>query len=101
MTVEIKGHSVGFNAESNYDQINIWNEFDAKSGISYYKTTNATITTDLKESIEYYGGIIEFNSTYHESDAVYQELDRVLDDYPLISAQWIVQTYHTGFTNLR
>ncbi len=100
MVVEIKGNSVGFNAESNYDQINIWNEFDAKSGRSYYKTTNKTITTDLKESIEYYLGIIEGDSAYLESDVVYQELDVVLNDYPLISTDWIAQVYHTGFTNL-
>jgi len=101
MIVEIKGNSVGFNTEYNQDHIIIWNEFDAKSGKSYYEITNTTITTDLEDSIEYYLGIIEGNSTYYESDAVYQELDKVLDDYPLISAQWIVQTYHTGFTNLR
>jgi hypothetical protein len=101
MIVEIKGNSVGFNVEYDLDRIIIWNEFDAKSGKSYYETTNKTITTDLKESIEYYLEIIEGNSTYHESDAVYQEIDRALDTYPLISAEWVAQVYHTGFTNLR
>ena len=100
MIVEIKGNSVGFNTEYDQDHIIIWNEFDAKLGKSYYETTNTTITTDLKESIEYYLGIIEGNSTYYESDAVYQELDRVLEEYPLISTEWIAQVYHTGFTNL-
>jgi hypothetical protein len=100
MIVEIKGNSVGFNTEYDQDHIFIWNEFDAKSGKSYYETTNTTITTDLKESIEYYLGIIEGTSTYYESDTVYQELDKVLEKYPLISAEWIAQVYHTGFTNL-
>ena len=100
MIVEIKGNSVGFNTEYDLDRIIIWNEFDVKSGKSYYETTNETITTDLKESIEYYLEIIESNSTYHESDAVYQELDMVLEKYPLISAEWITQVYHTGFKNL-
>jgi hypothetical protein len=97
---EIKGHSVGFNVESNYDQINIWNEFDAKSGKVYNETTNTTLTTDLNECVENYIGIIESYSAYLESDTVYQELDMVLEDYPLISTEWVAQVYHTGFTNL-
>jgi hypothetical protein len=97
---EIKGHSVGFNVESNYDQINIWNEFDAKSGKVYNETTNTILTTDLNECVENYIGIIESYSAYLESDTVYQELDMVLEDYPLISTEWIAQVYHTGFTNL-
>jgi hypothetical protein len=101
MIVEIEGYSVGFNTEFNYDQINIWNEFNAKSGRAYYRTTNTTITTDLKESIEYYNVMIESNSSYLESDVVYQKLDAVLEEYPLISTDWIAQVYHTGFTNLR
>jgi hypothetical protein len=24
----------------------------------------------------------------------------VLEDYPLISTEWVAQVYHTGFTNL-
>jgi hypothetical protein len=98
--VEIKGHSVGFNVESNYDQINIWNEFDAKSGKVYNETTNTIITTDLNECIENYIGIIESYSAYLESDEVYQELDVILEEYPLISTEWIAQVYHTGFTIL-
>jgi hypothetical protein len=97
---EIKGHSVGFNVESNYDQINIWNEFDAKSGKVYNETTNTILTTDLNECVENYIGIIESYSAYLESDTVYQELDMVLEDYPLISTEWVAQVYHTGFTNL-
>jgi len=97
---EIKGRSVGFNVESDYDQINIWNEFEAKSGKVYNETTNTILTTDLKECIENYIGIIESYSAYLESDTVYQELDVVLEEYPLISTDWIAQVYHTGFTNL-
>jgi hypothetical protein len=97
---EINGQSVGFNVESNYDQINIWNEFDAKSGKVYNETTNTTLTTDLNECVENYIGIIESYSAYLESDTVYQELDMVLEDYPLISTEWVAQVYHTGFTNL-
>ena len=100
ITTIIKGHSVGFNVESNYDQINIWNEFDAKSGKVYNETDNTILTTDLGECIDNYLNIIESDSAYLESEKVYIELDAVLEEYPLISTEWIAQVYHTGFKNL-
>jgi hypothetical protein len=39
-------------------------------------------------------------SAYLESDEVYQGLDVILEEYPLISTEWITQVYHTGFNNL-
>ena len=100
VTTEIQGHSVGFNTEYDNDSIFIWNEFDAKSGKVYNETTNTTLTTDLGECISNYLQIIESKSSYLESDEVYQELDSVLEEYPLISTDWIAQVYHTGFRNL-
>ena len=100
VTTEIQGHSVGFNGEYDNDTIFIWNEFDAKSGKVYNETTNTTLTTDLGECISNYLQIIESKSSYLESDEVYQELDSVLEEYPLISTDWIAQVYHTGFRNL-
>ena len=100
VTTEIQGHSVGFNGEYDNDTIFIWNEFDAKSGKVYNETTNTTLTTDLGECISNYLQIIESKSSYLESDEVYQELDIVLYEYPLISTDWLVQVYHTGFRNL-
>jgi hypothetical protein len=100
VTTEIQGHSVGFNTEYDNDSIFIWNEFDAKSGKVYNETTNTTLITDLGECISNYLQIIEFKGSYLESDEVYQELDSVLEEYPLISTDWIVQIYHTGFKNL-
>jgi hypothetical protein len=96
----IKGNSVGFNIESNYDQITIWNEFEAKSGKVYNETKNNIITTDLIECIDQYLDTIELTSGYLESDVVYQKLDTVLEGYPLISTDWIAQVYHTEFKNL-
>ena len=100
VTTEIQGHSVGFNTEYDNDSIFIWNEFDAKSGKVYNETTNTTLITDLGECISKYLQIIESKSSYLESDEVYQELDSVLEEYPLISTDWIAQVYHTGFRNL-
>ena len=100
VTTKIQGHSVGFNAEYDADTIFIWNEFDAKSGKVYNETTNTTLITDLGECISHYLRIIESKNSYLESDEVYKELDSVLEEYPLISTNWIVQVYHTGFRNL-
>ena len=58
------------------------------------------ISEDLNECIDQYLQIIESDSAYLESDEVYQGLDSILEDYPLISCDWIALVYHTGFTNL-
>lgn len=100
VTTKIQGHSVGFDTEYNNDSIYIWNKFDAKSGKVYNETTNTTLITDLGECISNYLQIIESKSSYLESDEVYQELDSVLEEYPLISTDWILQVYHTGFRSL-
>ena len=97
---EITGRSVGFNVESYMDSIYIWNEFEAKSGIVYSEKTKTILYTDLGECINHYLKTIESDSSYLESDEVYIELDYVLNDYPLISTDWVVQIYHTVFENL-
>jgi len=100
LMVKIKGNSIGFNAEYSYDQINIWNEFEAKSGIIYNEQYEDIISENLGECIDKYLQMIESTSAYLESDEVYQGLDVILEDYPLISTEWIAQVYHTGFNNL-
>ena len=100
LMVKIKGNSIGFNAEYSYDQIHIWNEFEAKSGIIYNEQYEDIISEDLNESIDKYLQMIESTSAYLESDEVYQGLDVILEEYPLISTEWITQVYHTGFKNL-
>jgi hypothetical protein len=100
LIVKIKGNSFGFSTEYDNDRIFIWNDFEAKSGIIYNEQYEDIISEDLSESIDKYLQIIESTSTYLESDQVYQELDSVLYEYPLISTDWIVQVYHTGFRNL-
>jgi hypothetical protein len=94
---EIKGRSVGYDTEYDLDNVVIWNEFSPKSGMVYNNTTNKVVTTDLDACIQHYKNIIKSTSRYLESDKVYQKLDTVLDEYPLISESWIVQTYHTAF----
>jgi len=100
LMVKIKGNSIGFNAEYSYDQINIWNEFEAKSGIIYNEQYEDIISENLGECIDKYLQMIESTSAYLESDEVYQGLDVILEEYPLISTEWITQVYHTGFNNL-
>jgi hypothetical protein len=99
-TVKIMGSSTGFNIESHDDTIMIWNEFDAKRGIWYYSNTNEEISRDLGECISEYFNIIENDSRGTESEQVYVVLDDILSKYPLISAEWTVLYYHTGFNNL-
>jgi len=94
---EIKGQSVGYDAEYDLDNVVIWNEFSPKSGTVYNNATNKVVTTDLDACIQHYKNIIKSTSRYLESDKVYQKLDTVLDEHPLISESWIVQTYHTEF----
>jgi hypothetical protein len=100
LIVKIKGNSFGFSTEYDNDRIFIWNDFEAKSGIIYNEQYEDIISEDLNESINKYLQIIESTSTYLESDEVYQGLDLILDDYPLISCDWIALVYHTGFNNL-
>jgi hypothetical protein len=100
LIVKIKGNSLDFWVEWGYDQIILWNEFEAKSGIIYNEQYEDIISEDLSESIDKYLQIIESTSAYLESDEVYQELDSIFEQYPLISSDWIALVYHTGFKNL-
>jgi len=100
LIVKIKGNSLDFWVEWDYDRIILWNEFDAKSGIIYNEQYEDIISEDLNESINKYLQIIESTSTYLESDEVYQGLDSIFEQYPLISSDWIALVYHTGFKNL-
>jgi hypothetical protein len=100
LIVKIKGNSLGFWPEFNDESIFIWNEFYAKSGIIYNEQYEDIISEDLSESIDKYLQIIESTSAYLESDEVYQELDSILDQHPLISSDWTALVYHTGFKNL-
>jgi hypothetical protein len=78
----------------------IWNEFEPNSAVVYDLMSKEIISEDLSECIDQYLQIIESDSAYLESDEVYQGLDSILEDYPLISCDWIALVYHTGFTNL-
>jgi hypothetical protein len=100
LIVKIKGNSFGFSTEYDNDRIFIWNDFEAKSGIIYNEQYEDIISEDLNESINKYLQIIESTSTYLESDEVYQGLDSIFEQYPLISTDWIALVYHTGFKNL-
>jgi len=100
IAVTIDGESLGFWTEFDSDRIFIWNEFEPNSGVAYDLMSKEIISEDLSECINQYLQIIESDSTYLESDEVYQGLDSILEDYPLISCDWIALVYHTGFTNL-
>ena len=100
LIVKIKGNSLDFWVEYDYDRIMLWNEFEAKSGIIYNEQYEDIISEDLSESIDKYLQIIESTSAYLESDKVYQGLDSILEEHPLISSDWIALVYHTGFKNL-
>jgi hypothetical protein len=100
LIVKIKGNSFGFSTEYDNDRIFIWNGFEVKSGIIYNEQYEDIISEDLSECIDKYLQIIESTSTYLESDQVYQGLDSILEEYPLISTSWLALVYHTGFNNL-
>ena len=100
LIVKIKGNSFGFSTEYDNDRIFIWNDFEAKSGIIYNEQYEDIISEDLSECIDKYLQIIESTSSYLESDQVYQGLDSILEQYPLISSDWIALVYHTGFNTL-
>jgi hypothetical protein len=100
IAVTIDGKSLGFLTEFNDEMIFIWNEFEPNSAVAYDLMSKEIISEDLSECINQYLQIIESDSTYLESDEVYQGLDSILEDYPLISCDWIALVYHTGFTNL-
>jgi hypothetical protein len=98
--VEIKGKSIGFYTEHDYDRIIIWNNFTPKSGFVFDTRTDEITEDDINICVDKYIQIIESTSSYFESDEVYQEIDEILHDYPLISTDYIAQVYHTGFINL-
>jgi hypothetical protein len=100
IAVTIDGKSLGFWTEFDSDRIFIWNDFEPNSGVVYDLMSKEVISEDLHECIDQYLKIIESDSAYLESDEVYQGLDLILDDYPLISCDWIALVYHTGFNNL-
>jgi hypothetical protein len=100
LIVKIKGNSLGFWPEYDFERIFLWNDFEAKSGIIYNEQYEDIISEDLNESIDKYLQIIESTSAYLESDEVYQGLDSILEQHPLISSDWIALVYHTGFKNL-
>ena len=100
LIVKIKGNSLGFWLEYHFEQIFLWNDFEAKSGIIYNEQYEDIISEDLNESIDKYLQIIESTSAYLESDEVYQGLDSILEQHSLISSNWIALVYHTGFKNL-
>lgn len=100
IAVTIDGKSLGFWAEFDSDRVFIWNEFKPNSAVAYDLMSKEIISEDLSECINQYLQIIESDSAYLESDEVYQGLDSILEDYPLISCDWIALVYHTGFTNL-
>lgn len=100
VAVTIDGKSLGFWTESESDRLFIWNEFEPNSGVAYDLMSKEVISEDLNECINQYLQIIESDSAYLESDEVYQGMDSILEDYPLISCDWVVLAYHTGFTNL-
>jgi hypothetical protein len=100
IAVTIDGKSLGFWTEFESDRLFIWNEFEPNSGVAYDLMSKEMISEDLSECIDQYLQIIESDSSYLESDEVYQGLDSILNDYPLISCDWVVLAYHTGFTNL-
>ena len=100
IAVTIDGKSLGFWTEFDSDRVFIWNEFEPNSAVVYDLMSKEIISEDLNECIDQYLQIIESDSAYLESDEVYQGLDSILEDYPLISCDWIALVYHTGFTNL-
>ena len=100
IAVTIDGKSLGFWTEFESDRLFIWNEFEPNSGVAYDLMSKEVISEDLHECIDQYLKIIESDSAYLESDEVYQGLDSILEDYPLISCDWIALVYHTGFNNL-
>ena len=100
IAVTIDGKSLGFWTEFESDRLFIWNEFEPNSGVAYDLMSKEMISEDLSECIDQYLQIIESDSSYLESDEVYQGLDSILNDYPLISCDWVVLAYQTAITNL-
>jgi hypothetical protein len=97
--VEIHGKSVGFDVEVQREQVFFNNHFVPSKGFVTNTINNTLVTDDLLESIEYYHDMIENqDSWYWESEHIYPLMDQILDDYPLLSPDWIAQYYSTMFT---
>lgn len=97
--IEIHGKSEGFDVEVQREQVFFNNHFVPSKGFVTNTINNTLVTDDLLESIEYYHDMIENqDSWYWESEHIYPKMDQILDDYPLLSPDWIAQYYSTMFT---
>lgn len=96
--VIIYGKSIGFDVEVQREQVFFNNHFVPSRGFVTDISNNTLITDDLLESIEDYHDIIENqDSWYWESEHIYPLMDEILNDYPLLSPDWIAQYYSTMF----
>lgn len=97
--VIIYGKSIGFDVEVQREQVFFNNHFVPSRGFVIDIPNKTLITDDLLESIEDYHDIIENqDSWYWESEHIYPKMDEILNDYPLLSPDWIAQYYSTMFT---
>ena len=98
--VIIYGKSIGFDVEVQREQVFFNNHFVPSRGFVTDISNNTLITDDLLESIEDYHDIIENQDYwYWESEHIYPKMDEILNDYPLLSPDWIAQYYSTVFTS--
>ena len=97
--VIIYGKSIGFDVEVQREQVFFNNHFVPSRGFVIDIPNNTLVTDDLLESIEDYHDILENqDSWYWESEHIYPKMDEILNDYPLLSPDWIAQYYSTMFT---
>jgi hypothetical protein len=97
--VEIYGKSIGFDVDARKDSVFFNNHFVPSQGFVTNTTNNTIITDDLIESTEIYYDIIEEDYWYWESEHIYPKMDEILNDYPLLSPDWLAHYYSTVFTS--
>jgi len=85
--------SVGFKTESFDDD-----SYYIKNNVVPISATKNDENVDVNEAInEYIDEFLPRSETYHETEQYYQDIDQIINQYPLLSANYVATYYDTKF----
>ena len=99
----IEGNHKRFRLKGEWDRIILYNYFSPTKGIEKYQRTKGGETftqTNMLDIIDDYTLDRSMVSRGYESEMIYEELDRIFGDHPLISTDFVALYYHTEFIDL-
>jgi|LauGreDrversion4_2_1035121.scaffolds.fasta_scaffold02585_10 hypothetical protein len=97
LLITILGESVDFNVVYMSDRIVIYNNFKPYKGIITDLNEDSFLSSNLIDAITKYNDYFKLHSSGLESDLFYLDLDKILNEIPLICESDIAYFYHTDF----